>query len=71
MIPNMYKIAGELLPCVIHVAARTVATTCFIYYLVIIVIFIATRPTGFAILSSSSSVQQVMDLAGVSSFIIN
>lgn len=64
MIPNMYKIAGELLPCVINVAARTVATHALsimgdhsdIY---------GTRPTGFAIFSSSS-VQQVMDLTGVS-----
>ena len=64
MIPNMYKIAGELLPCVINVAARTVSTHALsimgdhsdIY---------STRPTGFAIFSSSS-VQQVMDLTGVS-----
>ena len=64
MIPNMYKIAGELLPCVINVAARTVATHALsimgdhsdIY---------SVRPTGFAIFSSSS-VQQVMDLTGVS-----
>lgn len=64
MIPNMYKIAGELLPCVINVAARTVATHALsimgdhsdIY---------STRQTGFAIFSSSS-VQQVMDLTGVS-----
>ena len=64
MIPNMYKIAGELLPCVINVAARTVATHALsimgdhsdIY---------STKPTGFAIFSSSS-VQQVMDLTGVS-----
>ena len=60
MIPNMYKIAGELLPCVINVAARTIATHALsimgdqsdIY---------AVRGTGFAILASSS-VQQVMDL---------
>ena len=64
MIPNMYKIAGELLPCVINVASRTVATHALsimgdhsdIY---------STRQTGFAILASSS-VQQVMDLTGVS-----
>ena len=63
MIPNMYKIAGELLPCVINVAARTVATHALsimgdhsdIY---------AVRPTGFAIFASSS-VQQVMDLTSV------
>ena len=64
MIPNMYKIAGELLPCVINVAARTVATHALsimgdhsdIY---------AARSTGFAFLASSS-VQQVMDLTSVS-----
>ncbi|MCI5967122.1 MAG: pyruvate:ferredoxin (flavodoxin) oxidoreductase [Tenericutes bacterium] len=63
MIPNMYKIAGELLPCVINVAARSIATHALsilgdhqdIY---------ATRMTGFAHLASSS-VQQVMDLTGV------
>ena len=63
MIPNMYKIAGELLPCVINVAARSLATHALsilgdhqdIY---------ATRMTGFAILVSSS-VQQVMDLTNV------
>ena len=63
MIPNMYKIAGELLPCVINVAARSLATHSLsilgdhqdIY---------ATRSTGFAILASSSP-QQVMDLTGV------
>lgn len=63
MIPNMYKIAGELLPCVINVAARSIATHALsilgdhqdIY---------ATRTTGFAFLASSS-VQQVMDLTNV------
>jgi len=63
MIPNMYKIAGELLPCVINVAARSIATHALsilgdhqdIY---------ATRMTGFAHLASSSP-QQVMDLTGV------
>ncbi len=63
MIPNMYKIAGELLPCVINVAARSIATHALsilgdhqdIY---------ATRMTGFALLASSS-VQQVMDLTGI------
>lgn len=64
MIPNMYKIAGELLPCVINVAARSLATHALsilgdhqdIY---------STRATGFAFLASSS-VQQVMDLTSVS-----
>ncbi len=63
MIPNMYKIAGELLPCVINVAARTVATHALsimgdhsdIY---------AALSTGFAIFVSSS-VQQVMDLTAI------
>lgn len=63
MIPNMYKIAGELLPCVFHVTARTLAshTLC---------IFgdhqdvMATRQTGFAMLCEGS-VQEVMDLSPV------
>ena len=63
MIPNMYKIAGELLPGVFHVTARTLATHA-------LCIFgdhsdvMATRQTGFALLCSSS-VQEVMDLANV------
>ena len=63
MIPNMYKIAGELLPCVIHVAARALTTSS-------LNIFgdhqdvMAARQTGFAILAESS-VQEVMDLSGV------
>lgn len=63
MIPNMYRIAGELLPAVFHVSARTVATHATS-------IFgdhsdvMATRQTGFALLASGS-VQEVMDLAGV------
>jgi pyruvate-ferredoxin/flavodoxin oxidoreductase len=63
MIPNMYKIAGELLPGVFHVSARTLATHA-------LCIFgdhsdvMATRQTGFTMLASSS-VQEVMDLAGV------
>jgi len=62
-LPNMYKIAGELLPGVIHVAARSIAVQA-------LSIFgdhqdvMAARPTGFAILSSGS-VQEVMDIAGV------
>ena len=63
MIPNMYKIAGELLPCVFHVTARTLAshTLC---------IFgdhqdvMACRQTGFAMLAEGS-VQEVMDLSAV------
>ncbi len=62
-IPNMYKIAGELLPGVIHVAARSIAAQA-------LSIFgdhqdvMAARQTGFAMLCSSS-VQEVMDLGGV------
>ncbi|NNE02496.1 MAG: pyruvate:ferredoxin (flavodoxin) oxidoreductase [Eudoraea sp.] len=61
MIPNMYKIAGELLPSVIHVAARTVATHA-------LSIFgdhsdvMATRQTGFSMLFGGS-VQEAMDFA--------
>ena len=64
MIPNMFKIAGELLPTVFHVSARAVASHA-------LSIFgdhsdvMATRQTGFALLASSS-VQEVMDLALVS-----
>ena len=63
MIPNMYKIAGELLPGVFHVSARTLATHA-------LSIFgdhsdvMAVRQTGFAMLASSS-VQEVMDLGGI------
>ena len=62
-VPNMYKIAGELLPCVIHVSARALAAQS-------LSIFgdhqdvMAARQTGFAMLATSS-VQEVMDLAGV------
>ena len=64
MIPSMYKIAGECLPCVINVAARSIATHALsilgdhqdIY---------AVRPTGFAMIASSS-VQDVMNLTAVS-----
>ena len=63
MIPNMYKIAGELLPCVFHVSARTVATHA-------LNIFgdhsdvMACRQTGFAMLCEND-VQEIMDLAPV------
>lgn len=63
MIPNMYKIAGEMLPGVFHVASRAVTTNA-------LNIFgdhtdvMATRQTGFAMLAESS-VQEVMDLAPV------
>ncbi|MCL2681334.1 MAG: pyruvate:ferredoxin (flavodoxin) oxidoreductase [Streptococcaceae bacterium] len=63
MLPNMYKMAGELLPAVIHVAARSLATSA-------LSIFgdqsdvMAARSTGFAMLAESS-VQEVMDLSAV------
>ena len=63
MIPNMYKIAGELLPCVFHVSARTVASHA-------LNIFgdhsdvMACRQTGFAMLCEGN-VQEVMDLSPV------
>src|SRR5213596_3865483 len=63
MIPNMYKIAGELTPAVIHVAARSVATHA-------LSIFgdhsdvMAARQTGFALLASCS-VQEAHDLAAI------
>ncbi len=63
MIPNMYKMAGELLPGVIHVAARSIATHALSIFGDHQDIY-ATRPTGFAILASGS-VQEVMDLAGI------
>ena len=63
MIPNMYKIAGELLPCVFHVSARALSTHA-------LSIFgdhtdvMACRATGFGMLCSSS-VQEAMDMAAV------
>jgi len=63
MIPNMYKMAGELLPAVFHVSARAVAAHA-------LSIFgdhqdvMACRQTGFAMLSSAN-VQEVMDLASI------
>ena len=63
MIPNMYKIAGEMLPGVFHVSARALATSA-------LNIFgdhqdvMATRQTGFAMLAEGS-VQEVMDLSAV------
>ncbi len=64
MIPNMYKIAGELLPCVIHVAARALSTHA-------LSIFgdhadvMACRMTGFAMLASNN-VQEAQDMAVIS-----
>ncbi|MDD3875647.1 MAG: pyruvate:ferredoxin (flavodoxin) oxidoreductase [Bacteroidales bacterium] len=63
MIPNMYKIAGELLPGVFHVSARSLAAQA-------LSIFgdhsdvMSTRQTGFAMLATGS-VQEIMDLAGI------
>ena len=63
MIPNMYKIAGEFLPCVFHVSARTLASHA-------LCIFgdhqdvMSCRQTGFAMLCEGS-VQEVMDMAAV------
>ena len=62
-IPNMYKIAGELLPCVMHVTARSLATHALSIFGDHQDIY-ACRGTGFAMLASHS-VQEVMDLAGV------
>ena len=67
MIPNMYKIAGELLPSVFHVAARAVTTNA-------LSIFgdhsdvMAARQTGFCMLAEGS-VQEVMDLSASTSFL--
>ncbi|MCB0731197.1 MAG: pyruvate:ferredoxin (flavodoxin) oxidoreductase, partial [Ignavibacteriae bacterium] len=64
MIPNMYKIAGELTPTVFHVSARSIAASA-------LSIFgdhsdvMSTRQTGWALLASSS-VQEVMDMAAIS-----
>ncbi len=63
MIPNMYKIAGELLPGVFHVSARTVAAHALSIFGDHGDVY-ATRGTGFALLASGS-LQQIMDLAGV------
>ena len=63
MIPNMYKIAGELLPCVIHVSARCVASHALNIFGDHSDVY-ACRQTGFAMLCSSN-VQEVMDLGAV------
>ncbi len=63
MVPNMYKIAGELLPCVFHVTARSLAAQA-------LSIFgdhqdvMATRQTGFAMIAAGG-VQEVMDISAV------
>lgn len=63
MIPNMYKIAGELLPTVFHVSARALATHALNIFGDHSDVY-AARQTGFAMLATGS-VQEVMDLAGV------
>lgn len=63
MIPNMYKMAGELLPCVINVSARAIATHALSIFGDHSDIY-ACRQTGFAMLCSSN-VQEVMDLGAV------
>ena len=63
MMPNLYKIAGELLPGVFHVAARTIASHALSIFGDHSDIY-ACRQTGAAILASGS-VQEVMDLAPV------
>ena len=63
MIPNMYKIAGELLPCVIHVSARCVASHALNIFGDHSDVY-ACRQTGFAMLCASN-VQEVMDLGAV------
>lgn len=67
MIPNMYKIAGELLPAVFHVSARSLAAQA-------LSIFgdhsdvMSARQTGFAILATGS-VQEIMDIAPIAHFV--
>lgn len=59
----MFKISGELLPCVIHVASRTISTHALSIFSDHQDVY-SSRSTGFAMLSTSS-VQEVMDLAPV------
>ncbi len=63
MIPNMYKIAGELLPCVIHVSARCVASHALNIFGDHSDVY-ACRQTGFAMMAESNG-QEVMDLGAV------
>ncbi|MEG1639976.1 MAG: pyruvate:ferredoxin (flavodoxin) oxidoreductase [Ruthenibacterium sp.] len=63
MIPNMYKIAGELLPCVFHVSARTLASHALNIFGDHSDVY-ACRQTGFAMLAESNP-QEVMDLSAV------
>ncbi len=63
MIPNMYKIAGELLPCVFHVSARTVASHALNIFGDHSDVY-ACRQTGFAMMAETNT-QEVMDLGPV------
>jgi len=63
MIPNMYKIAGELLPAVFHVSARAIAAQALSIFGDHQDIY-AVRQTGFAMLASGS-VQEIMDIAAI------
>ncbi|HPR37777.1 MAG TPA: pyruvate:ferredoxin (flavodoxin) oxidoreductase, partial [Spirochaetota bacterium] len=63
MIPNMYKMSGELLPAVFHVSARTLATQALSIFGDHSDIY-SVRQTGFAMLASGG-VQEVMDLGGI------
>ena len=63
MIPNMFKMAGELLPCVIHVSARNVASHALNIFGEHSDVY-ACRQTGFAMLAESNP-QEIMDIAPV------
>ncbi len=63
MIPNMYKIAGELLPCVIHVSARCVASHALNIFGDHSDVY-ACRQTGFAMMAETNA-QEIMDLGAV------
>ena len=63
MIPNMYKISGELLPGVFHVSARTLSAHALSIFGDHSDVY-ATRQTGFALLASGS-VQEVMDIGSI------
>ena len=63
MIPNMYKIAGELLPCVIHVSARAVASHALNIFGDHSDVY-ACRQTGFAMMAETNQ-QEIMDLGAV------
>ncbi len=64
MIPNMYKISGELLPAVFHVSARSLAAQALSIFGGDHSDVMSTRQTGFAMLATGS-VQEIMDIAGI------